>query len=135
MPGLESSSGVYLTRLAAAVHDALVQRVICFALATVIFLWLPARCIAAGDPGPVHLSSSSEGSSSAQTEQPAQATDFGPRMIQGSAGSWQARLAHDALAIETHPPKLAIVRVSVRFSAARLRVHAAQPHLTFPLLI
>jgi hypothetical protein len=101
-------------------------------LATIVALWLPVQ-----SAGIQCGNASLPNDGSAQTEQPSpsQSVDFGPRLISGSGGSWQARHAHDAHAPEICPPGLDVVYVAVSKKTAQLRVHVGRPGRTFPLLI
>jgi hypothetical protein len=113
-------------------HDAIVSRVISFALALIIALWLPVRCTAAAGrwtktPLPA--------AGMAQTGQLPNAGEPGPRMIAGTGGSWQARLAHDAFTSESWPTGVAVSRILVPAPANWLSLRHSYPIRTFPLLI
>jgi len=109
-----------------------VPRVVSFALALIIALWLPVRCTAAAagsrkTPPPA--------SGMAQTGQLPTAAEPGPRMIAGTGGSWQARLAHDALTSETWPIRVAACRILVPAPSNWFSLRHSYPIRTFPLLI
>jgi hypothetical protein len=110
-----------------------VRRLFCFVLATLIAVWVPVQT--AGIAGNRDTSFPIDGS--AQTKGPSRsdAIDFGPCLIGGSGGSWQARHAHDAHASEICPTGLDVVHISVSKETGRLHLDVARPRRSFPLLI
>jgi hypothetical protein len=112
-------------------HDSVVPRVLCFVLACVLTLWLPARFALVAERVPGALPADG----SAQTGQPSPAPDFGPRIIAGPTGTWQARVAHDALAAVVCPRRLHLLPVSLSIAAPSPRLHAPPTRFAFPLLI
>ncbi len=127
----DNVSRAYLTAAPPAFHDGFVRRVLFLVLAIVVVLWLPARHAGAGQ----RQASPPPTEGSAQTEQPRQPADFSPQMIAGTAGTWQARPAHDVLGFEASLPRLANFSLATSVSPARFRLHTAPPLRTFPLLI
>jgi hypothetical protein len=120
-----------LTRTAYTPHDVQVQRVVSFILAVVVTLWLPVH----HPGGPDREASHPTTAGSAQTERPYQAADLAPRMVAGTASTWQARLAHDALAPGIWSAGRLDYPLSASVSTARVQLHIAAPLRTFPLLI
>jgi hypothetical protein len=122
-----------LDRCVQDISQCRVRRLFCFLVAILIAVWVPAQTAGLA----ADRDTSFPIDDSAQTKQPAQsnAVDFGPHLISGSGGSWQARHSHDANAPEICPPGLNAVYVAVSKKTARLRLHIGQPGRTFPLLI
>jgi hypothetical protein len=120
-----------LTAAPRTFHDGFVRRLLFLVLVIVAVLWLPARHAGAGE----RRTSLPLTEGSAQTGQPRQPADCSPQMIAGTAGTWQARSAHDVLAFETASPRLADFSLATSVSPARFRLHQAPPLRTFPLLI
>jgi len=112
-------------------HDVQVQRVISFILAVVVTLWLPVH----HPGGPDRESSHPTTAGSAQTERPYQTADLTPRMVAGTASTWQARLAHDALAPGIWSAGRLDYPLPASVSTARVQLHIAAPLRTFPLVI
>jgi hypothetical protein len=109
---------------------AFVRRVVSFVLALVIAVWLPVRQAGVSEretPLPTR-------EDSAQTDRPSRATDLGLRMVAGTAAS-QARPDHEALALESWPPRLPDYALWSSVSSARYRLHISPPLRAFPLLI
>jgi hypothetical protein len=109
-----------------------VRRLSCFVLAIVIALWIPGQT--SGIAGNRDTSFPLDGSAQTKAPPPSNAINFGPCLIGGSGGSWQARHAHDAHAPEICPTGLNIVHISVPKETGRLHLDVERRR-TFPLLI
>jgi hypothetical protein len=119
-----------LDRSGRAVHHVVVRRALTLALALVATLWLPVR-----QPFSEREISHSRTDGSAQTERPSHATDFGPQMTAGTAGTSQARLGQDVLRSEISSQVLPGYSLSASAPSSRFRIHISPPRHAFPLLI
>jgi hypothetical protein len=121
----------HLTGVPRTLHDVFVRRVIAVILALIVVLSLPARqarVLEREAPRPA-------AAGSAQSGQPPQAIDAAPQMIAGTAGSWQARLAHDAVASPSWSPRRPDYSFSVSVFSSGFPLHPSPSLRTFPLLI
>ena len=123
-------AGTPLDRSGRGVHHVVVRRALALVLALVVTLWLPVR-----PPVSERKTSHPMTDRSAQTEWPSHATDFGPQMTPGTAGTSQARLGHDVLHSEISFHGTPDYSRSAPVPSSRLRIHSSPPLRAFPLLI
>jgi hypothetical protein len=108
-----------------------VRRFISFVLALVVVLCLPLRHAGVSE----RETSRPAAEGSAQTGRPSQAAGLAAPMIAATAGTWQTRPTHEALASASWSPRLPDYSLSASVSPARFRLPGSPPLRTFPLLI
>jgi hypothetical protein len=119
-----------LTDTPSTLHDDVVRRLLAFAL--ILLVASSAPLSQAG--GTVREHSRPPAESGTHAEGPSRPMTVAPYMVPGTPGTWQGRLAPDALA-SASGSSIPDYSLSSRVLPARFRARIAPPFRDFPLLI